>query len=159
MKSLMVLALSLFAASSAFAGKYSVNTSWEVLTKAFDVKIEAPTVKMGTQIGYMDVCLDGDMLRTINPVAITKTVHGKEKDTVVVIGHKYLSTSLNYKHTVSVCEYVGGHENQRYVCHDEVESGTYPTTVNVSVYSWKTQGEREVVNFLFKKPFTVQPCQ
>lgn len=159
MKTLMVLALSLFAASSAFAAKYTPETSWAVLQHAFDVKIEAPTVKMGTQIGYMDVCLDGNMFRTTKQVEITKTVHGKERDTVVVIGKKYLYTALTYKHTVSVCESVGNNNNDHQVCHDEVESGTYPTTVKVSVYSWKTQGDHDVVNFLFKKSYTVPACQ
>lgn len=155
MKKMIAIAFAMFAASSAMAAKYSADMSWAQLNKAFDLQIEMPTVFMGQAVSYDMICVDGDTLRTIKPVAVTEQ-YKKSSEQVgwKVVGHKYLSTPINYTSVETVCVARG----DRDVCHNEVITGSYPATVAVKVNQYVNPSKTSLVKYLFTKSFTLPTC-
>jgi hypothetical protein len=151
----IVLAFAMLAASSAMAAKYSADMSWDQLNKAYDLDIQMPTVFMGSSVSYDMICVDGNNLRTIKPVDVTEQYKiNKEQVGWKVVGQKYRSTPINYTSVESVCVTRGDHD----VCHNEVITGSYPTTVNVTVNQYVNPSKTSLVKFLFKKSFTLPSC-
>ncbi|WP_413291230.1 hypothetical protein [Bdellovibrio sp. HCB337] len=157
MKTMIAMAFALLTASSAFAGKYTVDTSWEVLNKATDLHIEMPIVFMGHAVSYDFICVEGNNLRTKTMVDITvpdqRGGHGERSS--IVVGQEYLTTPIDYAYTETQCHYIG--QNQQ-VCEEKLISGTYATTVDVKVYKLSRGNERDNHTYLFTKAFTVPEC-
>lgn len=155
MKNMIAIAFAMIASSSAMAAKYTADMSWEQLNKAYDLQIEMPTAFFGSSVSYDMICVDGDELRTIKPVAVTEQYKiNKEQTGWKVVGHKVLSTPINYTSVESVCVARGDHD----VCHNEVITGSYPTTVQVKVNQYVNQSKTSLVKFLFTKSFTLPNC-
>lgn len=150
----IVIAFAMLASSSAMAAKYTADMSWAQLNKAYDLQIEMPTAFFGSSVSYDMICVDGDELRTIKPVAITEQYEiNKEQTGWKVVGHKVLSTPINYTSVESVCVARG----DRDVCHNEVITGSYPTTVQVKVNQIVNR-HSGITKFLFTKSFTLPNC-
>ncbi|AZZ36369.1 hypothetical protein CIK05_06040 [Bdellovibrio sp. qaytius] len=146
-------------ATAATASAYTASTSWETLQNDPRIKIEAPTVFMGSSVDYMSVCKDGNNLRTNHVVkqCETYTVGHNDRPVTTCKASKYLSTPINYTRTSWDCQYVGGGQNAQRVCKDKVVSGTYPLTVNVKV-SQMMGGKNDREEFLFNKSYSVPNC-
>lgn len=156
MRKMIALALTMLSVSSAFAGKYSADMSWEQLNKAYDLDIQMPTAFMGHSVSYDMICVEGDNLRTIHPVDITEEFPmNKEQTGTRVVGHQYLSTPIHYSGVESQCVSRGDHD----VCENAIVSGTYPTTVAVKVYQYVNPSKTSLEKFLFTKAFTLPTCK
>ncbi|KYG61799.1 hypothetical protein [Bdellovibrio bacteriovorus] len=154
MKKIIALFLGILS-TSAIAHAYSADMSWDEINRSKYLHPKAPTVYMGRSIDYMFVCQDGDRLRTQKPVDITETrSYGGDRMEVVVVGREYLSTPIDYVHTVEDCFW---NTNQR-ICKDVDVYGSYPLTVTIPVYKRISNRNVEREELLFRKSYTVPSC-
>ncbi len=155
MKRLFAILLALVSSTALWAHAYSANSSWEEILSAKYLDVQAPTVWMGRSIDYTFVCQNGDHLRTMKPVDITETRSRGDRMEVVVVGHEYLSTPINYVHTIEDCTYFG----ERSYCRDRQVTGSYPLTVVIPVYRHISNRNADHWQLLFRKSYTVPPCE
>ncbi|WP_374029972.1 hypothetical protein [Bdellovibrio bacteriovorus] len=137
-----------------YSRAYSSDMSWDEIMRNPILQPKAPTVYMGRSIDYMFVCVDGDRLRTLKPVGITETRTYGDRQEVVEVDRQYLSTPINYKHTVEDCFW---NTNQR-ICKDVVVRGSYPLTVSIPVYRHLFANKNDRLEYLFRKTYTVPSC-
>ncbi|QDK38054.1 hypothetical protein [Bdellovibrio sp. NC01] len=153
MKKAFGLLVAMMFAVPAFAG-ISKNSSWEEIMSAKTVVVKAPTVYMGRSVDYTFVCQDGNSLRTIKPVDTTVSKSYGDREEVVVVGSGYLSTPINYTHTVENCFW---NNNQR-LCKNQTVKGSYALTVSIPVYRLISTKNADHYTFLFNKSYTVPQC-
>lgn len=150
----LVFALVSLSAFSAHA-LVTADSSWDEILRVKYLDVKAPTVYMGRSIDYMFVCQEGDRLRTMKPVDITETRTYGDRQEVVVVGREILSTPIDYTQTVEDCFW---NNNQR-ICKDVEIHGSYPLTVMVPVYRHISNHNADHWTLLFRKPYTVPPCE
>lgn len=156
MKRIMALFLALASSTALYShALVTADSSWDEILRVKYLDVKAPTVYMGRSIDYMFVCQDGDQLRTKEPVGITETRSFGDRTEVVEVGREYLSTPISYTHVVEDCFW---NTNQR-ICKDVEVHGSYPLTVIVPVYRHISNRNADHWTLLFRKSYTIEPCE
>lgn len=166
MKSLVILMISLLM-SSAFAGRPSVNDSWEELKSNYSLNIKWPSALMnhGPRTGVDFLCLDGEQIRTKKE--LTKCLkykmvrRGDDHEMVCVESKKefgFVDAEQTYTRCVKWQRRGGDHDD---VC-KKYEDYTYvqPLEFTVEVHKYEgSRSDRDRTRLLFKKDYSISACE
>lgn len=148
----LLLATSLVFSASAFA--LDANSSWSEINASYKTDVKAPQVGFAageatTFYSIFETCVDGDLIKTIEPKDVyTQVNHGKGNTELVVVGQEILSHAKTYK----VMMPAGSHGDRQI----EV-TVTIPVNNQIDVYTRAPKDSQEYK--LFTKSFTIPACK